>query len=80
MNLNLAIDGEIDPAALFGHADRNLKILRELLDVHLAARNEMPRKRRAKVADLCKQGDAAIAKRDYDLVGLLRQGDRPGPP
>ncbi len=40
MNLNLAIDPSIDQAAFFGHADRNLKVLRELLDVHLSARNE----------------------------------------
>jgi phosphate starvation-inducible PhoH-like protein len=40
MNLNLAIDPNIDHAAFFGHTDRNLKILRELLDVHLSARNE----------------------------------------
>jgi phosphate starvation-inducible PhoH-like protein len=38
--LNLAIDPSIDQSAFFGHADRNLKLLRELLDVHLSARNE----------------------------------------
>ena len=31
MNLNLAIDPNIDVAALLGHTDRNLKLLRELL-------------------------------------------------
>jgi phosphate starvation-inducible PhoH-like protein len=40
VNLNLAIDPSIDQAAFFGHADRNLKLLRELLDVHLSARND----------------------------------------
>src|SRR5215475_383976 len=40
MNLNLAIDPSIDQSAFFGQADRNLKLLRELLDVHLSARNE----------------------------------------
>src|SRR5947208_11498335 len=40
MNLNLAIDPSIDQTAFLGHADRNLKLLRELLDVHLSARNE----------------------------------------
>jgi len=40
VNLNLAIDPAIDPAAFMGHADRNLKLLRELLDVHLSARDE----------------------------------------
>ncbi|HUO07221.1 MAG TPA: PhoH family protein [Phycisphaerae bacterium] len=40
MNLSLAIDAAIDPAAFFGHGDRNLKLLRELLDVHLSARND----------------------------------------
>jgi phosphate starvation-inducible protein PhoH and related proteins len=40
VNLNLAIDPGIDPAAFFGHADRNLKLLKELLDVHLTARND----------------------------------------
>jgi phosphate starvation-inducible protein PhoH and related proteins len=40
LNLNLSIDRDIDPGALLGHADRNLKLLRELLDVHLSARNE----------------------------------------
>jgi phosphate starvation-inducible protein PhoH and related proteins len=40
VNLNLAIDPSIDQAAFFGHADRNLKLLRELLDVHLSARDE----------------------------------------
>jgi phosphate starvation-inducible PhoH-like protein len=40
MNLNLTIDPSIDQAAFFGHADRNLKLLRELLDVHLSARDE----------------------------------------
>jgi phosphate starvation-inducible PhoH-like protein len=40
MNLNLAIDPSIDQAAFFGHADRNLKLLRDLLDVHLSARND----------------------------------------
>src|ERR1051326_2567100 len=40
MNLNLAIDRDIDAAAFFGQADRNLKLLRELLDVHLTARND----------------------------------------
>ncbi len=40
MNLNLAIDREIDLAAFLGHADRNLKLLRDLLDVHLSARND----------------------------------------
>src|SRR3954470_1756428 len=40
MNLNLAIDPSIDQAAFFGHTDRNLKLLRELLDVHLSARND----------------------------------------
>src|ERR1051325_9661353 len=40
MNLNLAIDPGIDAAAFFGHADRNLKLLRDLLDVHLSARND----------------------------------------
>jgi phosphate starvation-inducible PhoH-like protein len=43
MNLNLAIDPSIDQSAFFGHADRNLKLLRELLDVHLSARNEQLR-------------------------------------
>ncbi|MCL2639740.1 MAG: PhoH family protein [Phycisphaerales bacterium] len=43
MNLNLAIDAAIDQAAFFGHGDRNLKMLRELLDVHLSARNDMLR-------------------------------------
>ncbi|MCL2648376.1 MAG: PhoH family protein [Phycisphaerales bacterium] len=43
MNLNLAIDAAIDPAAFLGHGDRNLKMLRELLDVHLSARNDMLR-------------------------------------
>lgn len=40
MNLNLAIDPAIDPSAFLGHADRNIKLLRELLDVHLSARND----------------------------------------
>jgi len=40
VNLSLAIDAAIDPAAFFGHGDRNLKLLRELLDVHLSARND----------------------------------------
>jgi len=40
VNLNLAIDNSIDQTAFFGHGDRNLKLLRELLDVHLSARNE----------------------------------------
>jgi phosphate starvation-inducible PhoH-like protein len=40
MNLNLSLDPAIDPAAFLGHADRNLKLLRELLDVHLSARND----------------------------------------
>jgi phosphate starvation-inducible protein PhoH and related proteins len=40
MNLNLTIDPSIDQAAFLGHADRNLKLLRELLDVHLSARDE----------------------------------------
>ena len=40
MNLNLAIDANIDAAAFLGHGDRNLKLLRELLDVHLSARND----------------------------------------
>ncbi len=40
MNLNLAIDAAVDPAAFLGHGDRNLKLLRELLDVHLTARND----------------------------------------
>ena len=40
VNLNLAIDAAIDPAAFLGHGDRNLKLLRELLDVHLSARND----------------------------------------
>ncbi len=40
MNLNLAIDPGIDSTAFLGHADRNLKLLRELLDVHLSARND----------------------------------------
>ena len=43
MNLNLAIDAAIDQEAFLGHGDRNLKLLRELLDVHLSARNEMLR-------------------------------------
>ena len=40
MNLNLAIDPGIDAEAFLGHADRNLKLLKELLDVHLTARND----------------------------------------
>jgi phosphate starvation-inducible PhoH-like protein len=40
MNLNLSLDPSIDVTAFFGHADRNLKLLRELLDVHLSARND----------------------------------------
>src|SRR4051812_14724884 len=40
MNLNLAIDPGIDVSAFFGHADRNLKLLKELLDVHLTARDD----------------------------------------
>ncbi len=40
VNLNLAIDANIDPAVFLGHGDRNLKLLRELLDVHLTARND----------------------------------------
>jgi phosphate starvation-inducible PhoH-like protein len=40
VNLNLAIDPAIDQSLFLGHADRNLKLLRELLDVHLSARND----------------------------------------
>jgi len=40
VNLNLTIDPGIDSGAFLGHADRNLKWLRELLDVHLSARND----------------------------------------
>jgi phosphate starvation-inducible PhoH-like protein len=40
VNLNLAIDPGIDQSSFLGHADRNLKLLRELLDVHLSARND----------------------------------------
>jgi phosphate starvation-inducible protein PhoH and related proteins len=43
VNLNLIIDPQIDPAALLGHTDRNLKLLRELLGVHLTYRDEMLR-------------------------------------
>ena len=41
MNLNLALEEQIDPAHLFGMADRNLKLLRETLGVHLAARENV---------------------------------------
>ena len=43
MHLNLAIDEDVDRTALFGLADRNLKLLREMLDVNLTARDGMLR-------------------------------------
>jgi len=39
LNLNLAIDSSVDHHALLGSADRNLRLLRELLGVHLVARD-----------------------------------------
>lgn len=43
MNLNLAIEENVDRAALFGPADRNLKLLREILKVHVTARDNLVR-------------------------------------
>lgn len=43
MNLNLAIDEHVDPVALLGPGDRNLKMLRELLGVHMGARENIIR-------------------------------------
>jgi phosphate starvation-inducible PhoH-like protein len=43
LNLNLAIEETIDSAALFGPADRNPKLLRAILGVHLAARDNVIR-------------------------------------
>jgi len=39
--LNLAIEEHIDHATLFGLADRHLKLLREMLGVHLSARGNV---------------------------------------
>ena len=41
MILNLAIEEHIDHATLFGLADRHLKLLREMLGVHLSARGNV---------------------------------------
>lgn len=41
MNLNLAIEDAIDRFALFGAADRNIKLLRDTLNVHITARENL---------------------------------------
>ena len=43
MVLNLAIEETVDRGLLFGHADRHLKLLRDTLNVHLAARDGVVR-------------------------------------
>jgi phosphate starvation-inducible PhoH-like protein len=43
VNLNLAIDEHIDPVVLLGTGDRNVKLLRELLGVHIGARDNIIR-------------------------------------
>ncbi len=40
MNLSLAIDPHVDPATLLGHGDKNLRLLREMLNVHLTYRDD----------------------------------------
>jgi phosphate starvation-inducible protein PhoH and related proteins len=43
VNLNLSIDEHVDPLLLLGPGDRNIKMLRELLGVHLGARDSIIR-------------------------------------
>ena len=63
MNLNLAIDEHVDPTALLGPSDRNLKMLRELLGVHMGARDNIIRV----------SGDPAAVSRAAAAIGELQR-------
>lgn len=63
MNLNLAIDEHIDPTVLLGPSDRHLKLLRELLGVHIGARDNIIRI----------SGEPAAVSRAAAAVGELQR-------
>ncbi len=63
MNLNLVIDPHIDPSVLLGHADRNLKVLRELLNVHLSYRDDT----------LKVSGEPAAVSRAAAVIGEIQR-------